>query len=247
MKNKKVVLLTGASSGIGLGILKKLSKEGYTVIGTYYKHQKRVEQIVNENPEIELIYTDFSQDYFDYQGLINHIIEKFGNLHAVIHSAAEVKSIALHEIQHDDFDRIIKINLKAPFFLSKLAIEASENGKINLESIVMISSISEKYAWPGLACYEMSKAALSMATRSLAFHAAKQRVRVNAIAPGAIEVERSKQDPKWDKLFIDRLIPMQHVGDVSEVADVVTFFLSDESRYITGQIIYVDGGLSLRV
>lgn len=245
---KKVVLLTGASSGIGLGILEKLSKQGcYLILGTYYNHQERAEPIANGNPGIELIRADFSQEDFDYPRLIEHAIEKFGNLHAIIHSAAEVKPIALHETQSNDFDRIIKINLKAPFFLSKLAIEAAEKGRINLESIVMISSISEKYAWPGLACYEMSKAALSMATRSLAFHAAKQRIRINAVAPGAIEVERSKQDPKWDKAFIDRLIPMQHVGDVSEVADVVKFLLTDESRYVTGQIIYVDGGLSLRL
>ena len=246
--NKKVVLLTGASSGIGLGILEKLSKDDcYLILGTYYNHQERAVHIANENPAIELLHADFSQDNFDYSKLIDRAIEKYGNLHAIIHSAAEVKPIALHETQSNDFDRIIKINLKAPFFLSKLAIEAAEKERINLESIVMISSISEKYAWPGLACYEMSKAALSMATRSLAFHATKQCIRINAVAPGAIEVERSKQDPKWDKAFVDRLIPMQHVGDVSEVADVVKFLLTDESRYVTGQIIYVDGGLSLRL
>lgn len=245
---KKVVLLTGASSGIGLGILEKLSKEGcYSILGTYYNHQERAKHLANGNPAIELIHADFSQDTFNYQKLIDRAIDKFGNLHAIIHSAAEVKPIALHEIQSDNFDRTIKINLKAPFFLSKFAIEAAEKGRINLESIVMISSISEKYAWPGLACYEMSKAALSMATRSLAFHAAKQGIRINAVAPGAIEVERSKQDPKWNKAFIDRLIPMQHVGDASEVADVVKFLLTKESRYVTGQIIYVDGGLSLRL
>ncbi|HEV3270390.1 MAG TPA: SDR family oxidoreductase [Candidatus Rhabdochlamydia sp.] len=245
---KKVILLTGASSGIGLGILEKLSKEGcYLILGTYYNHRKRAEHMINGNPEIELIHADFSQENFDYQKLIDYAIKRFGNLHAIIHSAAEVTSITLHEIQSNDFDRTIKINLKAPFFLSKFAIEAAERKKIDLASIVMISSVSEKYAWPGLACYEMSKAALSMATRSLAFHAAKQRICVNAVAPGAIEVERSKQDPKWDKTFIDQLIPMQHVGDVSEVADVVKFLLTNESRYVTGQVIYVDGGLSLRL
>lgn len=245
--SKKVVLLTGASSGIGLGILKKLSIGGNCAIyGTYFKHPERVEDL-DKNSQIELIYADFSKENFDYEQLISKIIEKFGNLHAVIHSAAEVKPIDFDDIQTVDFERTIDINLKAPFFISKIAIQAATKKKIDLENIIMISSISERYAWPGLACYEMSKAALSMATRSLALHAAEYNIRVNAVAPGAIEVERSKNDPNWDKNFIDKLIPLKHVGSVSEIADVVSFLLSEEARYITGQIIYIDGGLSLRL
>lgn len=245
---KKVVLLTGASSGIGLGILEKLSKDSsYSILGTYHKHRERAEKVIKGNPRIDLIHADFSQENFDYQKLIDHTIEKFGDLHAIIHSAAEVKPMALHKVQNDDFDRTIRINLKAPFFLSKQALEAAEKGTIHLESIVMISSVSDRYAKSGLACYEMSKAALSMATRSLALHAAKYKIRVNAVAPGVIQVERSALDLKRDKVFIDQLIPMQHPGEVSEIADVVKFLMSNEARYITGQIIYVDGGLTLRL
>lgn len=242
--NTKNILLTGASSGIGFGITKNLIRTKHAVYGTFYKNEKRLKELKKRHPnQVHYEYADFSSPDFSAKTLIKNMVSVYKSINCIINCAGEVREIDILNITQRDFLRIFNINLFAPFFIVQ---ECLKNKKLfNLESIINISSTSERYAWRGLLPYESSKAALSMMTRSLSYELSKQNIRVNAIAPGAIEVERCKQK-KWSKA-VSKVVPLGRPGLPSDIASLISFLISEQSSYITGQVFYVDGGLSTRL
>ncbi|QHE59810.1 SDR family oxidoreductase [Rossellomorea vietnamensis] len=244
--NKKIIFITGSSSGIGYGITTRLLEEGHTVIGTFYNNENRSRELESTFSNFEGIYLDLNDSMEKINTKLDHIIEKYGDLNILINCAAEVSTIQYEEANEKDFNRILEINLKKPYFLIQSLYKKHKNNKCQLDTIINISSISDKYAFSGLSLYEMSKAALSMMTRSLAYEFAETGIRVNGVAPGAVFVEKNHGDSNWENI-ISNVVPLGRPGLPKDIASVVTFLISEESGYVSGQVLYVDGGLSLRL
>ncbi|HEX6288647.1 MAG TPA: SDR family oxidoreductase [Herpetosiphonaceae bacterium] len=246
----RAVLVTGANSGIGAGITRLLSASGYAVLGTYFSHPERADELRSSlrasGGRVAMVQADLADPLYDYHGLVAAAIDELGDLNAVVNCAAEVSTIRFRDVTTDDFDRLICLNLRAPLFISQAAFLAHQAGVCRLTAIVNISSVSDRYVWHGPA-YEASKAGLSMITRSIGFELAQAGIRVNAVAPGSVASERSLAEPGWSRELIGEIVPMGRAGEPEDVANVVHFLLSDAAAYLTGQVLYVDGGLSLRL
>lgn len=248
--NRPVAIVTGASSGIGAAITHVLCSSDYRVLGTYLEHSQRADALMHEincdEERLTMMRADFSDPTYDFRGLVDTVIDRYGGLTAVVHCAALVETIPFAATTASDFDRILNVNLRAPLFLSQHAYQAHQQGRCRLRALLMVSSVSDRYAWHG-PVYEMSKAGLSMLCRSLGYFLANAGIRVNGVAPGSVASERNLQDPNWNRDAVSAAVPLGHPGDPADVAGAVRFLLSDEAAYITGQVLTIDGGLSLRL
>ncbi|MGY1422618.1 SDR family NAD(P)-dependent oxidoreductase [Bacillus cereus] len=242
----KIIFITGASSGIGYGITKCLLDEGNIVIGTYCSNKQRAMELQKLYSNFEAVHLDFTSPNSVIIKEIDKVIKKYGDLNVLINCAAEVSTISYEDVMEEDFDRIMDINLKKPYFIIQDIYKKKLRGICNLNAVVNISSVSDRFAFQGLSVYEMSKGALSMLTRTLGYEFAKEGVRVNAVAPGAVKVEKNYGDQEWENI-ISNVVPMGRPGNPNDIAKVVKFLISDDSCYMSGQVIYVDGGLSLRL
>lgn len=240
----KVVVITGGGSGIGAAIAKRFAIEGaLIVIGDI--NQKGALKIVSEikekgfrGHELKLDVSDrFSVDKF-----FDEVENKFGKIDVLINSAGVAFRESFLEVSEESWDKTIDINLKGTFLCSQKC--ANIMVKNNVEGkIVSISSIcgavADKFSFH--APYEASKAGINMLTRVMALELAPHKIRANAVAPGRINTPLTRKDPKHIESVIS-YIPLNRYGTSDEVASSVLFLSSEDSSYITGQILYVDGG-----
>ena len=244
--NGKVALVTGATRGLGRAIADKLAAGGASLIITATSNA--IESVAAElkekyNVEVVSFYGDISQEE-TVKALFKLIEEKFGKLDICVNNAGITKDGLSMRMSADDFDRVLTVNLRSTFLVSKEAsmmMMRARYGKIvNMSSIVGIQGNV------GQANYSASKAGIIGLTKSMAVELAKRNVTVNAVAPGFIDTDmtRAVADKARDE-FMSR-IPMCRAGVPEEIADAVAFFASDASRYITGQVLVVDGGMMLR-
>lgn len=240
----KVVLITGGTRGIGKGIAIELAKEGATLVLNYINDdenaQQTVEYIKNIGGYAKLIKGDVSQ-YSFCEKMIKSIIEEMGNIDIVINNAA-ISHVGLFiDLQEDDFERIMGINFKSVYNITRnvvpYMIERQRGNIINISS--MWGSL-------GASCeviYSASKGAINSFTKALAKELAPNNIRVNAVAPGVIETDMNRWMNSEERKNLEYEIPMGRFGQSQEVAKLVVFLAKDESSYITGQIINIDGGL----
>ena len=244
--NGKVALVTRATRGLGRAIADKLAAGGASLIITATSNA--IESVAAElkekyNVEVVSFYGDISQEE-TVKALFKLIEEKFGKLDICVNNAGITKDGLSMRMSADDFDRVLTVNLRSTFLVSKEAsmmMMRARYGKIvNMSSIVGIQGNV------GQANYAASKAGIIGLTKSMAVELAKRNVTVNAVAPGFIDTDmtRAVADKARDE-FMSR-IPMCRAGVPEEIADAVAFFASDASRYITGQVLVVDGGMMLR-
>ncbi|MGH3980401.1 MAG: SDR family NAD(P)-dependent oxidoreductase [Pseudonocardiaceae bacterium] len=240
-----VALVTGGSGGIGAGVVRRLHADGYRVLATFHRHRERAhamaEQLDPRGDRIVFVPCDLADPAADPADLVTAATGHFGRLDALVHAAATVDDTAFAAATSTQFDQVLRVNLTSAFFLTRAAAATG-----TLRAAVFTSSISERFTGPDSAAYHASKAGLSMLARVLACQLAPL-TRVNAVAPGAIEVERHAQDPGWPREMLAERIPAGRVGMAADVADVIAFLLSAQARYITGRVTYVDGGLSLQL
>ncbi|WP_162002494.1 SDR family oxidoreductase [Streptomyces sp. CB01881] len=239
-----VVLVAGGSSGIGAGVVRRLHGDGYRVLATYHRHPERAEALVQaldpDGRRLAFVPSDLA-DPAGPGALVDEAVERFGRLDGVVHCAATIDTTPLDELTSEAFERVLRTNVTAAFLLLRAAAT-----RTTMSSAVVISSIAATYTGPDSAAYEASKAALSMLTRSLADHYAP-RVRINAIAPGAVETERSLAAEGFPRAMLQRRIPLGRLAEPADIAATAAFLLSPDSAYLTGQAITVDGGLSLKL
>ena len=244
--NGKVALVTGATRGLGRAIADKLAAGGASLIITATSNA--IESVAAElkekyNVQVESFYGDISQEE-TVKALFKLIEEKFGKLDICVNNAGITKDGLSMRMSAEDFDRVLTVNLRSTFLVSKEAsmmMMRARYGKIvNMSSIVGIQGNV------GQANYAASKAGIIGLTKSMAVELAKRNVTVNAVAPGFIDTDmtRAVADKARDE-FMSK-IPMARAGVPEEIADAVAFLASDASRYITGQVLVVDGGLVLR-
>jgi len=238
-----VALVTGASKGIGAAIAIEAAREGAKVIINYATDKKGAEEVlaaVEQYSRGMIHRADVSQKV-DVEAMVRAGIEHFGKVDILVNNAGIALWKPFLELEEDDWDRTIDTNLKSVFLCTQ-AIAKHLIGSELTGSIVNISSIA---AWGSLDClvpYCASKGGMTLATKAVATELGPYGIRVNALAPGTIDIKRNRDtDPNYPDDWLP-YIPLGRVGVVEDVAKPVVFLASDEASYITGQIFWVDGG-----
>ena len=245
----KVILITGATSGIGKACAKKLSSEGAILIitGRNQEHGFEIAKDLNEkNGSVEFFKSDLT-DSRQVQDLFSHIYKKYGRLDVAVNNAGiSGKMISFDETTEEEFDSVMNINLKGLWLCMKQEVRQmlqQEHGNI----INMSSTSGLVGNGFGLSTYDASKHAIIGLTKSVALEYAKNGLRVNAICPGFVETEMIHSICKQNPKLLRRLIATEPLGRFAtpkEIANTVLFLCSDESSYITGSALVVDGGLT---
>ena len=236
----KVAIVTGGSKGIGASIVKKLAQNGYIVVLNYNKSEKEAKEIENKFDNIYSYEADIS-NYDEVKGLIDFTINKFGKIDLLVNNAGIDLVKTINDTSIEEFDKIVKTNLYSAFYTSKevsnYMIKKKSGKIINISSIWGIIGASCEMA------YSVSKAGLDAMTKSLAKELGPSNIQVNSIAPGIIDTDMNKFLTKEEKEQIISEIPLEHIGNVEDVADCVLFLAN--ANYITGQVIQVNGGWNI--
>ena len=240
----KVAIVTGASRGIGKGIAIELAKAGACVVINYKSNDEAAEETLQEIKEIGVAALKIKGDVSDYEfskQMIKTTVEKLGKIDILINNAGISKVELFMDAVPEEWDNILNVNLKGAINCSHSAVK--EMIKQKSGSIINISSI---WGNVGASCeviYSASKGALNSFTKALAKELAPSNIRVNAIAPGVIDTEMNCWLSDDDREALVQEIPMMKFGETQDVGKLVTFLASENSRYITGQVITIDGGM----
>lgn len=234
---KKVILITGASRGIGRNMAIELAKEGNIVIANYNNSEKQAISLKNENKNIEIYKADVSKAE-EVENMFKFIIEKYGKIDVLINNAGIYKFNFIQDISEEEWDSIINTNLKSVFLCSK---EAIKNMIIKNEGcIINISSVD---GLVGQACevhYCASKAGIDGITKALAKEVGANNIRVNSIAPGAIKTDINNAISEEDWKIVIEETPLKKIGKQQDITKCVKWLIEDE--FTTGQIISINGG-----
>lgn len=253
----KNALITGASSGIGQAIAIRLACEGCNIAINYRKSledaedteemamQKACGDIENCGVKSLLVQGDVSQEE-DIIRMIDTVVEKFGSLDILVNNAGIQTECPSHEIKTEDFDRVLAVNLRGAYLCARETIKhlLSQNRP---GIVINISSVHEIIPRPMYVSYSISKGGMENMTKTLALEYANRGIRVNAVAPGATStpINEAWTDDPEKKAVVESHIPMGRAGTSEEMAAAVAFLASDEAAYVTGQTLFVDGGLTL--
>ncbi len=240
----KCALITGATRGIGKQIAITLAKQGYNIALNYRKENEELENTKKEIEKIGVQILAVKGDvanFEDCENFVKQVIERFGQIDVLVNNAGITKDMLLMRMKKEDFEQVLDTNLVGTFNVTKNVVpymmKARSGRIINISSVVGISGNA------GQTNYSASKAGIIGFTKSLAKEIASRNILVNAVAPGFIETNMTdvlKDDVKQE---IAKNIPLKRMGTTQDVANVVKFLASDDSSYITGQVINVDGGM----
>lgn len=242
----KVALVTGAGRGIGRAIALELARQGAIVIVNYNGSAHKAAEVVDEITGIggcaESVCCNVA-DYTACEEMIKGILEKYGKVDVLVNNAGITKDNLLMRMSEAEYDSVLDINLKGAFNTMK---HLSRNFlKQKGGRIINISSVSGVVGNAGQANYSASKAGLIGLTKSVAKELGSRGVCVNAIAPGFIHTDMTDALSDKVKEEANKLIPMGHMGNVEDVANLAAFLASEKAAYITGQVICVDGGMAM--
>lgn len=242
--NGKKFLVTGGSRGIGQGIVSRLAELGAQVAFTYTSRPDAAEEVLKSLPGSGHFHLkmDVRSSASINEG-VAQALERLGGLDGLVNNAGITKDQLLLRMGEEDFREVIETNLMGAVFCSKAVLKPLMKQRGG--SIVNLSSVVAQMGNPGQANYVSSKAGLEGFTRSLALEIASRNIRVNAVAPGFIATDMTDKLSDDQKEVITKNIPLGTLGAPEDVADAVAFLLSDMSRYITGQVLQVNGGLYL--
>jgi 3-oxoacyl-[acyl-carrier protein] reductase len=240
----KNVLITGASKGIGRAMALKFAQEGANVAFTYLSSVEKGQQLEKELSVFGVKVKGYRSDasiYTAAEELINSVVADFGSLDALVNNAGITKDGLLMRMSEEQWDEVIRVNLKSVFNLTKCATKFMMKQKNG--SIINITSVVGLRGNAGQANYAASKAGIIGFTKSIALELGSRNIRSNAIAPGFIETEMTEVlDPKVKEEW-EKGIPLKRAGKSEDVANCAVFLASDLSVYITGQVLQVDGGM----
>ena len=246
MLENKVALVTGAGRGIGRQIALTLAKEGATVVVNYNGSRERAEGVVaeieNAGGKAEAYGCDVS-DFESCQEMINNVINKYGHLDILVNNAGITRDGLIMKMKEEDFDAVLNTNLKGTFHTIRHS--ARQMLKQKSGKIINISSVSGVMGNAGQANYAASKAGVIGLTKTMARELASRGITVNAVAPGFIETEMTEVLSDNVKEHACGQIPLGRFGKAEDVAELVAFLASEKGNYITGQVLCVDGGMSI--
>jgi glucose 1-dehydrogenase len=255
LKNQTAII-TGASSGIGKAIALQMALEGANVVVNYYVHEdpanELVEEIREKGSDAIAIQADVG-DEEQVRAMFRQSREKFGNLHILVSNAGIQKDSPVEEMTFKQWQKVLATNLSGAFLCAREAILMfQQQGKDESISpakgkIIFISSVHELIPWAERVNYAASKGGLMMLMKSLAQEVSSEKIRINSIAPGAIRTPIN-EDAWSDEESLNKLlelIPYHRVGEPEDVARAAVWLASDESDYVVGTTLFIDGGMAL--
>jgi 3-oxoacyl-[acyl-carrier protein] reductase len=235
----KVAIVTGASSGIGRAIAERIADEGAIVVVNYSKSSEQAQQVVvgiqAKGGKALAVQADMSR-VGDARRLVLETVKQFNRLDLLVNNAGKFMPKPLEETTEEDFDGIVALNAKGPYFAMQEAARVLKDGG----RIVNISTSGTHLSFPGATAYLGSKAALEQYTKGLAQELAPKGVTVNTVSPGFTET--GMMTDEYRQVGI-QLSPMKRLGVPKDIADVVAFVVSEDARWLTGQTIQVGGGI----
>lgn len=245
----KVAVITGSSKGLGRAIAERYAKEGVHVVLNYRSSEdemnKVIEGIEAAGGKAIAVKGDVAEEGLA-EKMIETAVSEFGKMDIFVNNAGVQVEAKTHEMELDNWKKIIDTNLTGTFLGVRAALKYFVDHEIQ-GNIINMSSVHEVIPRPGYTHYAASKGGVKMFTKSVALEYAPNKIRVNGIAPGAIDTpinEETMQDPE-EKKGLEALIPTHEIGRPEQIAAVAAWLASDESSYVTGATIFADGGLSL--
>jgi 3-oxoacyl-[acyl-carrier protein] reductase len=242
----KVAIVTGAGQGIGRGIAVQLAAEGAKVVVSDITDmaQNVANEIRQRKQEAFAVKTDVTS-LQQAQAMVKAALDHYGRLDILVNNAGIYPEKTLAEMDEKDWDRVITVNLRGVFNCTKAALTSLQKQG---GSIVNLSSIAGSViGFQGLSHYSASKAGVLGFTRATALELAPHKIRVNAVAPGAIETPTTQKGmTPQARQQTEQMIPLKRLGQPEDIAKLVVFLVSDDSSYITGQLIIIDGGWTLQ-
>ena len=238
----KVVLVTGSSRGIGAGMITAFGQRGARCAVTYVtdregRNKADAERVAATLPQARVVHCDVA-DPAQVTAMMKNVQEQFGGLDILVNNAGILQDRSIKKMAFEEWERVLRVNLTGTFNCIQQAIPILRTGG----RIINVSSVSGQLGFFGQANYASSKAGIMALTKVAARELAKNQITVNAIAPGFINTEMSRGMPEEaTKQFISQ-IPVGHFGEVDDIIYAVLFLCSEPARYITGQILHVNGG-----
>ncbi len=255
LKGQKA-LVTGGSSGIGEAIARCLAQAGASVAINYHSHGEQAAKIAGDikaaNSEAIAIQADVSKES-EVKAMFEQTLQAFGSLDILINNAGIQKDSPFVDMSLDDWNLVIGVNLTGQFLCAREAVREFMRRGVQPHvsaaagKIICISSVHEVIPWAGHVNYAASKGGIEMMMRSMAQELAPHKIRVNSIAPGAIKTPINKSawaTPEAEAKLLT-LIPSGRVGDVEDIAKAAVWLASDDSDYVNGTTLFVDGGMTL--
>jgi 3-oxoacyl-[acyl-carrier protein] reductase len=241
--NDEIVVVTGASRGIGRAIALELGARGATVIGTATS-DKGAEAITASLAESKVRGTGMVLDVTDADSIatfLKAVQDAYGNPTVLVNNAGITRDNLMMRMKDEEWDAVISTNLTSAFRMSKACLRGMM--KARRGRIITISSIIGATGNPGQANYAATKAGVIGFTKSLAREVGSRNITVNAVAPGFIDTDMTRALPEEQRKHLLDQIPMARLGDVKDIANAVAFLASDEASYITGETLHVNGGM----
>ncbi len=248
----KVVVVTGSSKGIGRAIALAFAKSNtYSGIVVNARKREEAERVAKEVQDIGncdsiAVIADISQEA-DCIRLIDEVVKHYGRIDVLVNNAGIQQEVPFEDISTEVWQKIIAVDLTGPFVCSREAVKHMLNQNPKGGCIINISSVHQIIPKPHYLPYATSKAGIEMMTKTMALELAHNNIRVNVVAPGAIETDMN-QELKEDKTELNKVlrrIPLRRIGTPEEIANMVEFLASDKASYVTGSTFFVDGGMTL--
>jgi glucose 1-dehydrogenase len=252
----QTAIVTGANSGIGRGIALALGHAGADVIVNYVSREEEAAKVVDEirrcGSKAVAVRADVSSEA-EVQAMFARAVDTFGALDIVVNNAGLQKDAAFDELTLAAWDLVMNVNLKGQFLCAREAVRLFKRQGVRKEvscsagKIICISSVHDVIPWAGHVNYAASKGGVMMMMKSIAQEVAPYRIRVNSISPGAVRTPINMAAWETREAYNDlmKLIPYKRIGEPNELGRAAVWLASDESDYITGATIYVDGGMTL--
>lgn len=242
--DQKVAIVTGAVRGIGRAVALKLADEGYSVVVNYRGDEAEAnelcEEISSSGGTALAVKADVT-DADDVAALVETTMNEFGRVDALVNNAGITRDTLMLRMKEEDWDAVLTTNLKGAFLCSKAVLRPMMRQRSG--AIVNLTSVVGLVGNVGQTNYAAAKAGLIGLTKSMAKEAGARNIRVNAVAPGFINTRLTDVLSDEVREWANNLIPLDRFGEPEDVADAVAFLLSDDARYITGNVLSVDGGM----